>query len=409
LPDCVKLHAMQFLLSAGEASGEIHGAQLIRALRALAPQAEFFGVGGVAMRAAGCKVVVDSRNVAVLGLAEVVTHLPRIYGEFRKLLHVVDERRPDAAILIDFPDFNLRLAKQLHARKVPVFYYISPQLWAWRGGRIKLVRQYVRKMLVIFPFEEQFYRRQGVDAAYVGHPLAEMDRPSQAREEFAVKAGLDAAKPWIALLPGSRRKEVSLNLPTMLECADLLGPSYDYVLPVASTLDVHWMEGLIRGCRGQTPTPRLAAEANRSGPKIILTQDARASLAHASAGIVASGTATLETALLGTPFVMVYRVSPLTWMLGRRLVKLPHYGIVNLILGRRAVPELVQHEFTAEGVLTALQPLLADTSERSAQREAFAELRQKLRPAGEQPAARRAAETVLASLKNGHLKVSRRE
>src|SRR5512142_707877 len=180
---------MRLLISAGEASGEAYGAQLIAALRARMPTAEFFGVGGERMRAAGHDLIIDARQIAVVGLAEVVTHLPKIYGEFRRLLREVDRRRPDVAVLIDFPDFNFRLARELHRRGVPVFYYISPQLWAWRPGRVELVRRYVRKMLVIFPFEAEWYRQRGVDAEYVGHPLA--DLPAPARRNFAAQYGLD--------------------------------------------------------------------------------------------------------------------------------------------------------------------------------------------------------------------------
>lgn len=371
----------RILISAGEASGDAHGARLVDALRAIAPRTEFFGVGGQALRAAGCRTVVDARDVCVVGLAEVVSHLPRIYREFRRLLAAADRERPDAAILIDFPDFNFRLARQLHRRGIPVYYYISPQLWAWRPGRVKLVERYVRRMLVIFPFEEQFYRRHGVDALYTGHPLADVPAPAVDRAAFAAEHNLDPAKPWVALLPGSRRREVAMNLPAMLDAARALAGECEFVLPVASTLDRH----------------ELAAAVAHSRAAIHLAGDARQALAHARAAIVASGTATLETALIGTPFVMVYRVSPTSYALGRHLVKVPHFCIVNLILGRRAIPELIQSDFTARRVEAEVRQLLADGPARTAQRESFAELRLLLAEAGGTPAAMRAAQAIAGS------------
>ena len=266
---------MRFLLSAGEASGDAYGAQLIAALRQSDPEAGFFGVGGAVMRAAGCDNVVQAGDIAVVGLAEVVSHLPRIYRKFKGLLREVDARRPDAAILIDFPDFNFRLARQLHHRGIPVFYYISPQMWAWRPGRIALVRRYIRQMLVIFPFEREWYRKRGVDVIYVGHPLAELPAPAISRPEFGRQYQLDPEKAWIALLPGSRRREVTMNLSAMLEAARRLGPDYQFLLPIAPTLDESWLQGLTRN----------------SGLPLTLTRDARATLHHARAGIVASGTA----------------------------------------------------------------------------------------------------------------------
>lgn len=371
------------LISAGEASGDAHGARLIEALRPLLPQTEFFGVGGAQLRAGGCETVVDARDVCVVGLVEVLSHLPKIYREFHRLLSETDRRRPDAAILIDFPDFNFRLARQLHARGIPVYYYISPQLWAWRAGRVKLVERYVRKMLVIFPFEEQFYRERGVDAVYTGHPLADVAAPEVNREAFAARYGLDPAKPWVALLPGSRRREVSLNLPEMLATAEKLRDDCQFILPVANTLHRAEME---------------AAVAQARAGRMVLTEDARSALVHARAGIVASGTATLEAALLGTPFVMVYRVTPLTYALGKHLVKVPHFGIVNLILGRRVVPEFVQSDFAAVRVEAEVRRLLADGPERRTQLEAFAELRHKLSEGGAVPAAQRAARVIAESL-----------
>src|SRR5215471_10808864 len=210
---------MQFLLSSGEASGDTYGAQLIEALKQLSPGARFFGMGGEKMHAAGCELLVHAKEVAVVGLVEVVKHLPDIRKKFRVLVDEATKRKPDAAVLIDFPDFNLRLARELHRLGIPVFYFVSPQIWAWRTGRVKQIQKYVRKMIVIFPFEQEFYRRHGVEVSYVGHPLAYAAPPQISREGFAAKYQLDPRKQWIALLPGSRRKEVRLNLPVMVEAA----------------------------------------------------------------------------------------------------------------------------------------------------------------------------------------------
>src|SRR5215831_8224685 len=235
---------MNFLLSAGEASGDTYGAQLIDALRQQAPGPTFFGMGGEKMRASGCELLIDAKDVAVVGLVEVVKHLPDIRRRFKHLVAEAARRKPDAAILIDFPDFNLRLAHELHRLGVPVFYFVSPQIWAWRTGRVQQIKKYVRKMIVIFPFEQEFYARHGVEVSYVGHPLAYEPPPQISREEFAARNQLDPRKQWIALLPGSRRKELGFNIERMLWAAEILkdqGGDFQFVLPVASTLSKDWL------------------------------------------------------------------------------------------------------------------------------------------------------------------------
>ena len=381
---------VRILISAGEASGEFYGAKLMEALRCQVahrtpvPTLEFFGVGGDQMRAAGCNLVVDAREIAEVGIVEVVKHIPTIYRRFREVVREAERRRPDAAVLIDFPDFNLRLARELHKRGIPVIYYVSPQLWAWKQGRIERVRKYVRKMLVIFPFEERFYRERGIEVQFVGHPLSDLPSPQISREQFAAEYKLDPRREWIALLPGSRRGEVSRILPTLLEAAQLLGPEYVYIVPVASTLDEGWVASFLR---------------NRAGPQIALTRDARASLLHARAAAVASGTSTLEAALIGTPFTMVYRVAPLTWSLGRRLVKVDRFAMVNLIAERDVVPELVQAEFTPQRVCAELRQLMPEGTIRKSMTEDFNDVRRRLRPNGPGGnASERAAQAVLTLL-----------
>jgi lipid-A-disaccharide synthase len=411
---------LRVMISAGEASGEMYGAELITALReqfgdtgnaalpaAGAAAVECFGMGGERMREAGCELVVHARDVAVRGLVEVLSHLPRVYREFHKLLAEVDRRRPDVAVLIDFPDWNFRLAKQLHRRGIPVVYYVSPQLWAWRKGRLRLVQRYVSEMLVIFPFEREFYAKSGVEVEFVGHPLSELEAPTVSREDFAARWGLDASRRWIALLPGSRSKELRLNLPAMLGAVRRLGAEFEYVMPVASTLDRDWVRGRISDCEDMWdddfPKCGLAAQ------EIKLTDDARASLLHSRVGVVASGTATVEAALIGTPFVMVYRVAELTWTFGRHLVKLPYYGMVNLVAGREVVPELIQDRFTPENVERGVRTLLEDGMARQKMTAELAEVRRMLRGemaddsnlgvAGGTPA-RRAARAVLRVAEN---------
>jgi lipid-A-disaccharide synthase len=357
---------LRVLISSGEASGELYGAELLTALRGLHDgSVECYGMGGERMKAAGCELLVEAKDVAIVGLFEVLSHLPSLYRRFHRLLDEVDRRRPDVAVLIDFPDWNLRLARELHRRGIPVVYYVSPQLWAWRRGRIRQVQKYVREMLVIFPFERDFYLKHGVEAEFVGHPLSELAPPTITRDNFAARWGLDASKQWIALLPGSRRKELRLNLPAIVGAAQRLGAEFEYVMPVASTLDAGWVREQVALCGGEI--------------NIHLCDDARAALLHSRVGVVASGTATVEAALIGTPFVMVYRLAGLTWTLGRHLVKLPHYGMVNLVAGRRVVPELIQDGFTPETVEREVRRLLPDGEPRREMLAALDEVRQKLR------------------------------
>ncbi len=344
---------------------------------------EFFGVGGELMRAAGCDTVVDARDLSVVGITEILGHLPKIYGLYRHQIKEADRRKPDLAIVIDSPAFNWRVARAMKRRGVPVVYYVAPQFWAWRQGRVRLLRKYVDKALVIFPFEEAFYRERGVDAVFVGHPLAELGRGDGDRGEYARRFGLDAAKWWIVLMPGSRVKEVRMNLPNMLEAAAKLGDDYEYLLPVAPTLQAEYIQSLLGRHR------------------IKLVPEARAALGQARAGIVASGTATVEAAMMATPFVMVYCVSALTYFLGKPRVKVPHFAMVNLIAGEEVVPELVQHDFNAVNVAARMQEILPDGPARERMLQGMANVKAKLRGAesgiegGGQTPAQRAAGIIL--------------
>lgn len=369
----------KFFLSAGEASGEHYGTLLISALRRLEPNAAFFGLGGRRMEALGFRPIVCSEDVAVMGITEVARHLPRIYREYRRLRASIAAEKPDAAILIDFPDVNLSLARHLKRLGVPVIYFVSPQLWAWKKYRIRSVQKYVDRMLVIFPFEERFYHDHGVAAEFVGHPLAELDPPRITREDFARQAGLDPAHTWIGLLPGSRGKEIRLNLPEMVRAAALLasesGPQFDFLLPLASTLSGPQRDHI------RTLLAELLAREPHP-PHIVLADDPRAVLHHARASIVASGTATVEAALIGNPFVVVYRISPLSYSVARRVVSVPHVAMVNLIAGKRIVPELIQGDFTADGVVSQLRPLLESEEARARMQAALRQVGDMLRGDG---------------------------
>jgi lipid-A-disaccharide synthase len=347
-------HNPKIFLSAGEASGEQYGALLMTEIRRLAPEAEFFGLGGTRMASLGLRRVVRAEDVAVMGITEVILHMPRIYAEYRKLKASLRAERPDIAILIDFPDVNLSLAAELRRLRIPVVYFVSPQIWAWKKWRIRGVKRNVTRMLVIFPFEEAFYRSHGIAADFVGHPLADLDRPTVTREAFASENGLDASKFWVGLLPGSRTRELLANLPPMLEAARLLGPQYEYLLPVAPTLQHTQVDAQVQA---------LASQAK--GATIQVVHDARAVLLHARASIVASGTATVEAALIGNPFVVVYRVSRITYAVAQRVIRVAHVAMVNLIAGRRIVPELIQHDFTASKVVDQLRPLLENEEARA--------------------------------------------
>ena len=397
----------------------MYGAQLIEALRrAAAPataelrsartgeapvptqaralQLDFFGVGGDRMRAAGCDTVVDAKDLSVVGITEILSHLPKIYSLYRHLIAEADKRKPDLAIVIDSPAFNWRVARQMKKRGIPTVYYVAPQFWAWRQGRVRLIRNYIDKALVIFPFEEQFYRDRGVGATFVGHPLAELPHPAIERDDYAAQFHLDGAKPWITLMPGSRVKEVRMNLPTILEAAAQLGPAYEFLLPVAPTLDRKFLQNLI-----SQRAPAQPAERNPDNPKITLVPESLPALWHSRAGIIASGTATVEAAMMCTPFVMVYRVSPLTYALGKPRVKVPHFAMVNLIAGEQIVPELVQHDFTAQKIVTHLNEILPDGPARDRMLEGLARVKARLRapqpaPGAAQHPADRAAEAILS-------------
>ena len=365
---------------AGEASGDVKGGGLVEAALRLSPNVRFWGVGGRRMRAAGMEIVIDSSELSVNGVVEVMAHARGIWYIYRRLKEALAARRPDLVVLIDFPDFNLFFARLVNRLGIPLLWYVSPQVWAWRRYRLRKIARRVSRMMVVFPFEEAMYRERGVPVDFVGHPLVDLVRPRLTREETMRKIGLDPGRGLVALLPGSRRSELARIYPVMLRAAErlhVMRPDLQFATPVAPTLDPE----------------AVAAEAKGAGVPVALADDLTYEvMAAADAVVVAAGTATLECALVGTPMVMVYRISPITY-LGRPLVGVEHYCMVNLIAGRRVVPELVQDLCTPDRVAVAALDLLGPAG--AAQRGALAEVRRRLGPPG---ANVRAARVLLGML-----------
>lgn len=369
------------MLVAGEASGDRHGAHLVAALHKLRPDAcfEFFGAGGDEMRAVGVETLVDAREVAIMGVLEVAAALKKFLRAFRLLRNAAQERSPAAVVLIDWPEFNLRLAKRLAQNNQQIIYYISPQVWAWRSYRVRQIRRDVARMLVILPFEKDYYAAREVQVDYVGHPLLDSVCVTAGRAEFCAKYQLDPARPLVALLPGSRRKELHYILPPLVETARALQsahPDIQFVLPLAPTLT------------------RAEAESVSGGlsPVLLIENDTYNTIAAATLAVVASGTASLEAALIGTPLIVVYRASQLNWRIFRPLINVPFVGMPNLIAGREIAPELLQDKLNARDLSAAILSFLHHPSRLQQARADLAEVRTKL---GEANASERAAQRIL--------------
>ncbi|MCS6885634.1 MAG: lipid-A-disaccharide synthase [Acidobacteriota bacterium] len=360
--------AKRVLIVAGEASGDLHAANLVRSLSAIMPAVDCYGMGGTAMAEAGVRLIQDLRTVSVIGLVEVVSKLPVILRTLRSLVREAVRARPDVAILVDFPDFNLRLAERLKGLGVLIVWYISPQLWAWRAQRLPRFAAVVDYMIVILPFEVDFYNRYGLRVHFVGHPLLDIVRPSAAPEEILCRHDLKQGS-VIALLPGSRRVELALLLKHLVGAARLLyaaDRSRQFVLPVASTINMRELE------------PFLPKDL----PIIAIENSTYDLLSVASCAVVAAGTATLEAALLGTPQVIVGRVKPLTWLIWSRYTRLPYYGLPNWILGERFVPELIQHNAHAAAIAAELERLLASEQLRESLAKGYEAVRLRLGSSG---------------------------
>lgn len=372
--------SVRVLLSCGEASGDLYAGALTRELRATGPATTVFGLGGPQLAAAGGQVIADYRGLAVTGLTEAIAKIPRSLATLRRLVSAARRERPDVFVAIDFPDFNFSLARRVKRLGIPVVYYISPQIWAWRAGRVQTIREISDRVLVIFPFEEAIYRHAGVPVEFVGHPLVDLARPSAARQRFLPRLGLAPAAPTVAILPGSRPNEVGRILPDLVRSALAIRTRVDgaqFVLARAPHLDDRLFD---------------IVSAQNLAPVAIVEGEADAVLAASDVALTASGTATVQTALHDTPMVIVYRVSPLTYRLGRRLVTVDAIGMVNLIAGEKIVPELIQDAFTPEAVAREAVSILTDRERAARIRSGLARVREKLGGPG---ASRRAAEAIM--------------
>jgi lipid-A-disaccharide synthase len=363
------------LVSAGEASGDLYASLLVRELQSRWPEARFFGCTGPLLREAGVETVVKSESLAVVGLVEVLAHIPRIYGEFRKLLAAVRERKPSLAILTDSPDFHLRVARKVALMGIPVVYLVAPQVWAWRQGRTRQLKRDLSKLLCIFPFEEAFFRQHGVPATYIGHPLVDRVKPALTKDAFFTKHDLPRDRPLIVLLPGSRRGESVRHIPALLEAAQVIGHNTKahFLLPASANTGAAFFRDLVRGSTIQ-----------------VIEGESWDAMAHADLALAASGTVTVEAALLGTPMVTFYKVNPISWRLGRHLVKIPFFCMVNLIAERKIVPELMQDAMTGETLAAEAEKILKDSSQ---MRSDLADVRARLQYQGS--AIGRAADEVM--------------
>jgi lipid-A-disaccharide synthase len=372
------------MIVAGEASGDLHGSNLVRAMLDRDPSLRFYGVGGKRLEEAGVKLVAHAADMAVVGLTEVFSRLGMILRVMRRLKSTFETRKPDLVILIDYPDFNLPLAKAAKRQGIKVFYYISPQVWAWRKGRINRIRRVVDKMVVILPFEEDLYHRAHIDAAFVGHPLLDTVRTRYSRQEALQKFGLrEGGVKTIGLLPGSRRSEVERLLPIMLRTAEILkGKMADvqFVLPLADTLDPAYVSSIIG-----------AHDVDIN----VIAGEIYDVVAVSDMAIVASGTATLETALLETPMLIVYRMSPLSYLLGRLFVHVTNIGLVNIIAGKTVVPEFIQGDAAPERLAQAIVEIISDDQRMTAIRTELSKIKNKL---GQPGAAQRAADLAYGML-----------
>jgi lipid-A-disaccharide synthase len=371
---------MRIMLSVGEASGDLHGASVANALKLLQPDIELFGMGGKAMRAAGVEVVYDIAGLGVIGFVEVVKNLGKLFELRDNLAALMDQRRPDALVIIDYPDFNVRLAKIAKAKGIPVVSYISPSAWAWRRGRAKEVAQTVNRVAAIFPFEADVYREAGADVTFVGHPLVDIVQPELTKEEAYRHFGAQPDRPVLLLMPGSRQQEITKLLPVMLAACQLIVeqlPECQIYLPLASTISREMLQNTIAGYT----------------MNVTLTSDYPYDLMGiADAVIASSGTATLETTLMGAPTVIIYKLAALTYLLGKLLVKIPDIGLPNIVAGRRIVPELLQDEANPANIARETIPLLTDQTVRQQVLADLAAVKEKL---GQTGAVTRVAEVIL--------------
>ncbi|MBA2732195.1 MAG: lipid-A-disaccharide synthase [Acidobacteria bacterium] len=386
--------SLRLMIVAGEASGDAHAAALVNALREEAPDVkfEFFGATGALMREAGVEPVVRSDELAIMGLAEIAQALPKFWRAFKALKQSAIERRPHVVILVDWPDFNLRLARALHRLGLRVIYYISPQLWAWRSHRVRNIRRDVDLLLSILPFEPEWYKERGVEhVEFIGHPLTGQVNPRYEREEFCRRNNLDSSRPIIALLPGSRLKELERILPEMLDAANIVSrdrPETQFVIALAANRSRAEANAIIEAAAARN-------NSHVAGNLHVTQHETREALAAADAAAVASGTATLEAALIDTPFVIVYKESFINWHTLGRLISAEHFGLINLIAGERLVTELMQNDLTGERLAEEFKTLL----DRERNETARTRLKEAAARLGTGGASHRAARAILKALR----------
>jgi lipid-A-disaccharide synthase len=372
------------LIIAGENSGDKHGANLVRQFKNLQPSFHFYGIGGKNMAEQDITLLHTIDELAIVGIFEVITHLSRIRKIFRDIKKKITEQRPIVAVLIDSPDFNLRLAKHLKKHSIPVLYYISPTVWAWRNRRLRVIKKVVYKMLLIFPFEKKIYEERGIPASYVGHPLKERVKITMSKEEFCHKYRMDPEKKWITVLPGSRKNELKFHMPVLVQVIKKLRQEWtaQFILPLAENLR---KEDVTSYFDYSSPDTR------------ILSQDGYEAMAYSDVAISSCGTANLEAALLGIPIVTFYRLSSLTYFAGIRLMKIKNFSIVNILADKKVVPELIQRNFTVENILDETRKILASEQIRSGIKSEYEKIRHLL---GEEVASENAARELEKMVKN---------
>jgi lipid-A-disaccharide synthase len=374
------------LIVAGEASADLHGSNLVREMKRLDPGLTFWGVGGQNMESEGVRILVPSSEMAVVGLTEVFPRLRTITRAYYALKRILEKDRPDLLILIDYPDFNIRLARVANGARVPVLYYISPQVWAWRRGRVKKISRRVDRLAVILPFEEPLYRQKGLRVEYVGHPLVDAIPPRLERSEAFRHLDIQESYPTIGLLPGSRKEEVRNTLLPMVEAATMLRakfPRLQCLLPRASTVSEDLIHGLLE-------RSSVGITVLRGGIYRVLSA--------CDFAFVTSGTATLETAIMRVPMVILYKVSPLSYWIGRKVIRVPYIGLPNLVAGEKIVPEIIQHEITPERLFREALAVLEDGERRQNMVKDLIKVRQKL---GVRSASRRTAQIALEMIGEG--------
>ena len=371
------------MIIAGEASGDLHGASLVREALKMDPSLAFFGIGGSRMREAGVDILVDAAEIAVVGLVEVISHFSVISDAFCRMKKILKSEPPDLLILIDYPDFNLLLAKVAKSANVKILYYISPQVWAWRVGRVKKIGRVVDHMAVVFPFEVPFYEKEGVPVSFVGHPLVDSVCPTMTRTEAQRIFALDPERKTVGLFPGSRKQEIRNLFPVILESAELLRkqfPDVQFILPLAASLRRIDIDAML----------------SASGLDIIVVEGMGYDVMQVCDAIVTvSGTVTLEIAMIGVPMVIIYKVSPISYMIGKRLIRVDHIGICNIVAGERIVRELIQHDAIPEKIVEELARILTDGEYADSIKDKLGRVRLKLGKGGSSAAVAEIAFTML--------------